>query len=114
MLYRETAGTPKDACKIACIDHAKGLLAQTQENQPLLRINGIQTQSAQAIDLRNEFHKMQAMGVSYFRVSPSSLDSIELAKQLITEKSLNSKEERDLSCDGYWHGQPGFNNSLAG
>ncbi len=107
-------GRQKDACKIACIDHAKGLLAQTQENQPLLRINGIQTQSAQAIDLRNEFHKMQAMGVSYFRVSPSSLDSIELAQQLITEKSLNSKDERDLSCDGYWHGQPGFNNTLAG
>ncbi|WP_394200226.1 U32 family peptidase [Shewanella waksmanii] len=101
-------GRQKDGCQIACIKHSKGLLAQTQENQPLLRINGIQTQSAQAIDLTDQLQSMQTMGVDYFRVSPSSLRCIELAQRLINAETVIERSDNQTHCDGYWHGKPGF------
>nr|MBP7662759.1 U32 family peptidase [Shewanella sp.] len=48
----------KDHCETVCREYSKGLLAQTQEQQPLLRLNGIQTQSASCLDLRSEIAAM--------------------------------------------------------
>lgn len=96
----------KDQCGIVCLSHPKGLLAQTQESQPLLRLNGIQTQSAAAIDLSDQISDMQALGVDYFRVSPSSLISVNIAEALQRGESVTSPFER---CDGYWFDQAGFN-----
>ena len=98
-------GIRKDQCETICLSHPKGLLAQTQEAQPLLRLNGIQTQSAACSDLSNEMADMSAMGVDYFRVSPSSLDSVGVAKRLSQGLIIPATE---LSCNGYWHDAPGF------
>ncbi|QYJ87164.1 U32 family peptidase [Shewanella mesophila] len=96
-------GLTKDSCKTICIDYPKGVLAQTQESQPLLRLNGIQTQSATHIDLRDQQAQMERMGIDYFRVSPSSLDALAIAS------SLN---ECQLQCsdgaNGYWFKQAGL------
>ncbi|QQX79146.1 U32 family peptidase [Shewanella sp. KX20019] len=95
---------PKDNCQTVCLSHSKGLLAQTQDQQPLLRINGIQTQSASQIDLSSEIAQMKQMGVNYFRVSPSSLKSVELAENILTSKP----ESEPLTCNGYWHQTAGL------
>ncbi|WOT06035.1 U32 family peptidase [Shewanella youngdeokensis] len=97
-------GLTKDNCQIACLAHTKGLLAQTQAQQPLLRINGIQTQSASQVNLSSDIAVMQQMGVNYFRVSPSSLSSIDLAANLLTNPPLTEP----LSCNGYWHEAAGL------
>ncbi|MCL1096111.1 U32 family peptidase [Shewanella kaireitica] len=97
-------GLPKDNCQTVCLSHSKGLLAQTQDQQPLLRVNGIQTQSASQIDLSADIAQMQQMGVSYFRVSPSSLKSIEVAENILTKPQL----PEPLSCNGYWHQTSGL------
>ena len=97
-------GLPKDNCQTVCLSHSKGLLAQTQAEQPLLRINGIQTQSASQIDLCADIAQMQQLGVSYFRVSPSSLKSVEIAENILTKPQPPAA----LSCNGYWHQTAGL------
>ena len=105
-------GLTKDKCQTICIQNSKGLLAQTQESEPLLRLNGIQTQSAACIDLSSEKADMEKMGVDYFRVSPSSMLSVELADKLFDgEHGLQVKQKQidsELNCNGYWHQEAGF------
>ena len=97
-------GLQKDDCQIVCLANPKGLLAQTMDDQPLLRLNGIQTQSASLIDLSSEVEQMKLMGVDYFRVSPNSLQSIEIAEQILSQPTT----DKTLACNGYWHQGAGF------
>lgn len=108
----------KDHCETVCREYSKGLLAQTQEQQPLLRLNGIQTQSASCLDLRSEITTMAKMGVDVFRVSPSSLDCITTANTLVD--AINTPENAQdfaigsdanletTQCNGYWFGEAGL------
>jgi collagenase-like PrtC family protease len=105
----------KDSCETVCLDYSKGLLAQTQEQQPLLRLNGIQTQSAACLDLRSELATMQQMGVDVFRVSPSGTECIALANALVGTSAVSSDKQGvpPLStnaelCNGYWFGEAGL------
>lgn len=101
----------KDSCETVCRQYSKGLLAQTQEQQPLLRLNGIQTQSAHCLDLRGEIATMAKMGVDIFRVSPSSMECITMADALVD--TLNAPELSPHfpmsaeQCNGYWFGEAG-------
>ncbi|MGI2154220.1 U32 family peptidase [Shewanella oncorhynchi] len=106
----------KDHCETVCREYSKGLLAQTQEQQPLLRLNGIQTQSASCLDLRSEIAAMTQIGVDVFRVSPSSLDCITKANTLV-DTIQATKNTQDFSmnsnlditqCNGYWFGEAGL------
>ncbi|GGB55706.1 U32 family peptidase [Shewanella inventionis] len=108
---------PKDSCQTICQRHSKGLLAQTQESQPLLRLNGIQTQSAAQVNLINQIPTMINMGVDYWRISPNKLADIALADTLTN--LLNKAQFNDLAqvaitntqskdCNGYWLGLPGM------
>ena len=99
-------GLTKDKCQTICIENPEGLLVQTQENQPLLRLNGIQTQSANYMDLCDQQTQMQALGIDYFRISPSSLASITLADRLPAKSASH-----DRQCNGYWHQLPGLTQS---
>ncbi|MCG9747308.1 U32 family peptidase [Shewanella sp. Isolate8] len=99
-------GLTKDKCQTICIENSEGLLVQTQEDQPLLRLNGIQTQSANYMDLCDQQTQMQTLGVDYFRISPSSLASIDLADALPAKSASH-----DRQCNGYWHQLPGLTQS---
>ena len=108
----------KDHCETVCREYSKGLVAQTQEQQPLLRLNGIQTQSASCLDLRSEITTMAKMGVDVFRVSPSSFDCITTASALVD--AINTPENAQhfaissdanlerTQCNGYWFGEAGL------
>lgn len=108
----------KDHCETVCREYSKGLLAQTQEQQPLLRLNGIQTQSASCLDLRSEITTMAKMGIDVFRVSPSSFDCITTANALVDaintpENAQNFAISSDANlettqCNGYWFGEAGL------
>ncbi|PIW62487.1 U32 family peptidase [Shewanella sp. CG12_big_fil_rev_8_21_14_0_65_47_15] len=101
----------KDSCQTVCRQYSKGLLAQTQEQQPLLRLNGIQTQSAHCLDLRGEMASMAKMGVDVFRVSPSSMECIAMADNLVdalkAPESLPYFPLNAEQCNGYWFGEAG-------
>lgn len=97
----------KDNCDTACINYPKGILTQTLEQQELLRINGIQTQSAKYIDLSQHYLQMQQMGIDYFRVSPFSSACVNYANSLVDFNQTNI-EINNLSCNGYWLNQAGM------
>lgn len=118
---------PKDRCQTICLRHNKGLLVQTQESQPLLRLNGIQTQSAAQVNLINQIPQMINMGVDYWRISPNKLTDIALGSDLanvlqqVRNKPANinellKKQFHDNKhaaiinhhCNGYWLGLPGM------
>jgi collagenase-like PrtC family protease len=106
-------GLRKDNCDTICKSHPKGMLAQTQEEQPLLRLNGIQTQSAAYVDLISEIPNMQALGVNLFRISPTHLSSIDLANELAQSLSQgelpkNEPTANGARCNGYWFGEAGL------
>ncbi|MGZ9897636.1 U32 family peptidase [Shewanella gaetbuli] len=98
---------PKLECDIICKQHPKGLLTQTQESQALLRINGIQTQSAAKVNLINEMPDMQKMGVDFWRLSPTGLSDIALIEQLSNPSQPLSHDAED-DCNGYWFSQAGM------
>ena len=102
-------GLAKDKCQTICLSNPKGLLAQTQESQPLLRLNGIQTQSAACIDLSPEIDEMAKIGVDYFRVSPSGMQCITLAEQLFEADRTGHVANTEDHCNGYWYQEAGFN-----
>lgn len=62
----------KDQCEFRCRDDADGLLLSTEDGQPFLVLNGIQTQSAAQQCLLGERAALRAAGVSRLRLSPSS------------------------------------------
>ena len=102
----------KDSCETVCRQYSKGLLAQTQEAQPLLRLNGIQTQSASCVDLRSEINEMIKVGVDVFRVSPSSVACITQADTLVEALTSEATDAQfplsDEHCNGYWFGEAGL------
>lgn len=103
-------GLAKDKCDTACLEHEKGFLLQTQDSQSLLRINGIQTQSASLINLQDQVEEMSIMGVDYFRVLPNGFSSIELAENLVlTKQNIKTNIDENLS-NGYWYGEAGIVN----
>ena len=107
----------KDDCGFRCIEHPDGLVVSTQDDEPFLAMNGLQTQSARVQDLSGAIPTMKAMGISRLRVSPQSEhtgDVVRTLKDVIdgrlaavdASKALSGWARGDL-CDGYWHGRPG-------
>jgi len=108
---------PKDDCRFTCLQHPDGLALDTQEGEPFLVLNGVQTQSAQVHALCDELESMAQAGVDVVRVSPQSrrtTDVIALYKARLAggmSKEEASAALRDLApaalCNGYWYGTSG-------
>lgn len=109
---------PKDDCQYRCLDYADGLVLASQEDQPFLCMNGIQTQSALSLNLVSELETMAAMGVDVVRISPQSRHSlrvVEVFHQAMQGRISPVEAEQVLqplspqgSCNGYWQGEAGM------
>lgn len=109
---------PKDDCQFRCLDHPDGLMLRTQEDEPFLVLNGIQTQSARTHNLVNELDQLAGLGIDVLRISPQSSNTEQiidtfhrcLQGRLTVEAAGNELQKLLLSgeCDGYWHGQAGM------
>ena len=62
----------KDACDFRCRDDADGLMLKSDDGQPFLVLNGIQTQSASMHCLLDELPTLRDAGVASLRLSPCS------------------------------------------
>jgi len=112
---------PKDDCQFRCMDYANGLTLKTREGQPFLVLNGIQTQSASVYNLVAELGAMNEMGVDVVRISPQAWHTpkiIDLFRQCLNDPGTVQESARQLakwmpdnSCDGYWHGKAGLEQS---
>ena len=111
---------PKDACELRCLDYPAGMPLQTQEEQELFVINGIQLQSGLPANLLGEFAALQAMQVDVLRLSPQAegmaqivmaFDAVRKGEQNEAVGTLMAAETE--WCNGYWHGQAGMVNVAA-
>jgi collagenase-like PrtC family protease len=105
---------PKDDCQYKCIDYPDGRLLSTQENEPFLALNGIQTVSAKSCNLITEIPLLKQLQVDILRISPQSTFTDKIVDAF--HKALHHESLDDLSkymplgaCNGYWHGTSGQN-----
>lgn len=63
-------GLTKDGCRFVCGDDPGGLPVRTMDDQPFLRVNGVQTLSDAPADRLADVPALAAAGVAAFRVSP--------------------------------------------
>jgi len=109
---------PKDDCQYRCLDDPDGLTLSSQEDQPFLTLNGIQTQSAQTYNLLPALAEIKAMGVHVVRISPQSRHTdkvIDIFYRGLQEPESVSEGMAHLerlmpmgACDGYWYGNAGI------
>ena len=108
---------PKDQCELRCIDYPHGMPLQTQEDQELFTINGIQLQSGLPSNLLGEIDSLRQLQVDVLRLSPQA----EGMQQIVTAFDAARKGEQSEAitalmaadtewCNGYWHGEAGMLN----
>lgn len=100
----------KDSCEFVCGDYPDGLKVDTQEQQRLFTINGIQTQSGDKYNLIQAIPVMQAMGVDILRLDPQAEGLLEVVdafnKARLGEAPPPIGDEQ--YCNGYWYMQEGI------
>jgi collagenase-like PrtC family protease len=94
----------KDDCKLCCIDYPQGRIVNSQDDNQLFIINGVQTQSGLKYNLINELKSMQGI-VDVVRLSPQSEETIELIDQYRANELGEQPMplDRAQECNGYWH-----------
>jgi collagenase-like PrtC family protease len=109
---------PKDDCQYRCLDYPDGLTLSSQENKAFLTLNGIQTQSACTYNLLLALTQIKGMGVDVLRISPQSMHTekvIEIFQRCLMDQDNMIEGMNQLqrlipmgSCDGYWYGGKGM------
>jgi collagenase-like PrtC family protease len=72
-------GANKDSCRFACGGDPEGLPIETIDGESFLTVNGTQLLSRGYVVLFDEMKKLQAQGVTHFRLAPQSLDMVRIA-----------------------------------
>lgn len=102
----------KDHCEYRCLDDAEGMALRTQDAEPFLVLNGVQTQSARVLDLLPWIDHCIALGAGVLRLSPRASGMAQVvdayARAARGEPGARLPEGHDATCDGYWHGRPGM------
>ncbi len=117
-------GLPKDDCQLRCGDYAEGLPVESQDEQPFLDFNGIQTQSAATSNLIAAVPKMVEMGVDIIRLSPQhrSPNAVMMEKVVgafdgvlkgtmdlhDAEAAIEQVNGTNPLCNGFWYGEAGM------
>ena len=92
---------------------------RTTDDRPILRVNGIQTQSESYIDLLPEAGQMIVNGVTHFRLMPQAVDMVAVATTFRnvldgTHSMIDGEQALRKLCDGisfsngFYHGQAGY------
>lgn len=104
---------PKDDCQYKCLDYPDGRLLSTQEKQPFLALNGIQTISALTCNLLPEINELHQIGVDFLRISPQFRHTDKIVEAF--SRSIRGETAPDINpfaplgfCNGYWHGETGL------
>jgi len=112
-------GRTKDNCQFVCEDDADGMPLRTTDDSPILRVNGIQTQSETYINLLPETGRLIADGLTHLRLMPQSVDMVEVASvfrsvlggardPLEAETALREACGEVRFSNGFYHGQAGY------
>ena len=108
---------PKDQCELRCIDYPHGMPLQTQEDQELFTINGIQLQSGLPSNLLGEIDSLRQLQVEVLRLSPQAegmqqiVAAFDGARKGEQNEAMTALMAADTEwCNGYWHGEAGMLN----
>ena len=104
---------PKDQCEFKCDQYDNGMSLNTQDQQNLFLINGIQLQSGVPCNLLSVVDKLRELNIDVLRISPQdeNMDSIIHAFRASIDNDASNIElpiPDDGWCNGYWYGQPGI------
>lgn len=103
---------PKDQCKKVCIEYPTGIPVDSQEDQRLFNMNGIQTLSGDILDLRAEVNELAQLGVNAIRITPSQFDMaaiVQAYKQELDGQPVAATPASSANyCNGYWYGKAGI------
>ncbi len=107
----------KDACERICLDHADGMLVETQENEAFLVLNGLQIHAAKPLNYAGELESLRGAGVDILRIMPESQNTplvIDAFRGLLDRRYTQEEAAARLapfmtigSANGYWRGQAG-------
>ncbi len=111
-------GYTRDHCHFICGRYPSGMAVETQEGQPFLTLNGLQTQSARIVNLLPYWREAAHAGVGILRISPDASNTPALLHRArVALDRGNIPEVADLigapECDGYWLEQAGIITSSA-
>ncbi|WP_318515975.1 U32 family peptidase [Photobacterium leiognathi] len=100
----------KDDCETCCIKYPQGITVNSQENQKVFTLNGIQTQSGYCYNLINDLKGMADL-VDVVRLSPLGLDTLNLVDDFRSNEQSEVRHQLEDShqCNGYWHSLAGLN-----
>lgn len=112
-------GRTKDNCQFVCEEDADGMPLRTTDDRPILRVNGIQTQSESYVDLVPETRRLIADGVTHLRLMPQAVDMVAVAgtvRDLLDGRLDPAGAEAALRricvavpfSNGFYHGQAGY------
>jgi len=109
---------PKDDCQYCCLDYPDGRLLSTREDKPFLVLNGIQTLSAEHVNLLPELADLVRLQVDMLRIGPQPAHTGRIVEAFATcirdgtnPQSAAAGLERLAPlgvCNGYWHGTAGM------
>ncbi|TRX56892.1 U32 family peptidase [Thalassomonas sp. M1454] len=93
----------KNDCELCCIKYPSGRIANSQDQQELFVLNGIQTMSGFCYNLINDVSGMQDV-VDIIRISPQAEDTFAILDDFIAQhKSPTYKKLANNHSNGYWH-----------
>ncbi|MDF1872829.1 U32 family peptidase [Vannielia sp.] len=112
-------GRTKDNCQFVCEGDADGMPLCTTDNRPILRVNGIQTQSESYVDLLPEVAQLVANGVTHLRLMPQAVDMVAVTSlfRKVLDEAMDAEQAdaalRDCCGDtpfsnGFYKGQAGY------
>lgn len=112
-------GRTKDNCQFVCEEDPDGMPLSTRDDQPILRVNGIQTQSEGYLELLDELPEIAAFGVTHARLLPQDVDMVAVTRVFADrlEGRIEATEGRARLapiCDGrdfsngFFHGTAGY------
>ena len=108
----------KDQCEFRCRDYPTGMPLLTRDKQAFLTINGIQVQSAGSVNLVEQIHDLNDLGVDILRLSPQHegmMQIIALFREAMEGHLPLEQASKALlpfmatgPCNGYWFGSAGM------
>ncbi len=106
----------KDSCEFSCEYYPDGLALATREQTDFLTINGIQTQSANCLDLGPQLPSLIKMGINYIRLQPQSSHMAEIVQAFDRARQTHQAAQVDTAflpphadrSNGYWLGKAGM------
>lgn len=92
----------KDDCGFRCLEHPDGLALASREGAPFLRINGIQIQGEEIVDLGPELPALRALGVDILRLYPQRQGMAEVVQRFHAARASHAAPARIGAANRYW------------